>query len=391
LQLHRKVTFRATVTAPVSMPAGTGEHERIVTDRFDELCGLRCPAQRGTEWSATCTVTLPVPTDSPTPRRSRSGHWSHRIVERSDKTTLDRDQGNRTVALFILTSVMTSCSGEPPAPTVSAAPPVPSARIGSAGTLFITNEISGDLSIVDVANQRVTATIQLGKRPRGVRLSPDGSLLYVALSGSPIAGPGVDESKLRPPDRRADGIGVVDVKAQRLLKILPGGSDPEQSAVSQDGKRLFIANEDAAQVTVMDAESGDVVTTIKVGGEPEGVNLQPDGKAVWVTSEEDSAVFLINMATPRLLRQIKVGPRPRSTTFLPDGSRAYVPSENGADVRVIDTKTQRACGHHAHRRTPAADERRHVTRWPSSLYDHRSRQDGRGHRHCRESARGCRA
>ena len=41
----------------------------------------------------------------------------------------------------------------------------------------------------------------LGKRPRGIRVSPDRTQLYIALSGSPISPPGVDESKLPPPDR----------------------------------------------------------------------------------------------------------------------------------------------------------------------------------------------
>ena len=91
------------------------------------------------------------------------------------------------------------------------------------------------------------ATIPLGKRPRGIKVSPDGTTLYVALSGSPMAPPGTDESKLPPPDRKADGIGVVDVKQGKLLRVIQGGSDPEQTAVSQDGRWLFVANEDAGR------------------------------------------------------------------------------------------------------------------------------------------------
>jgi YVTN family beta-propeller protein len=124
---------------------------------------------------------------------------------------------------------------------------------GSAGQLFVTNERSGDLSVIDLATERVVATVPLGKRPRGIKLSPDRSRLYVALSGSPIAGPGVDESTLPPADKQADGIGIVDVKTRTLLKVLPGGSDPEQVDVSADGRWLFVANEDVAQASVVDA------------------------------------------------------------------------------------------------------------------------------------------
>ena len=59
--------------------------------------------------------------------------------------------------------------------------------------LYVSNETQGTIDIVDPDAAVVHARIQVGKRPRGVKLSPDGSRLYVALSGSPIAGPGVDE------------------------------------------------------------------------------------------------------------------------------------------------------------------------------------------------------
>ena len=62
----------------------------------------------------------------------------------------------------------------------------------------MTNEVSGDLSVIDSGNLNVIGTIPLGKRPRGIHASPDKKTLYVALSGSPIAGPDVDESTLAP-------------------------------------------------------------------------------------------------------------------------------------------------------------------------------------------------
>lgn len=248
----------------------------------------------------------------------------------------------RRVLMLVLVCLMAAaCSREP------AAPPQPEAVEGATalsapeGRVYVTNEISGDLSVIDVATRRLVGTIPLGKRPRGVRVSPDNTTLYVALSGSPIAGPGVDESKLPPPDRKADGIGVVDVKSGKLLRIIPGGSDPEQLAVSLDGRWLFVANEDVAQTSVIDASNGRVIATIPVGGEPEGVDLRPDGQVVYVTSEADNEVSVIDAVSPKLITKIAVGPRPRSTGFLPDSSRAYVSAENNSSVTVIDAKTHK--------------------------------------------------
>jgi YVTN family beta-propeller protein len=178
--------------------------------------------------------------------------------------------------------------------------------------------------------------VPLGKRPRGLKVSPDGKLLYVALSGSPIAGPGVDQSKLPPADKGADGIGVVDLATLKLLRILRGVSDPEQLAVSGDGKRLFVASEDTGKGVVMDALDGRVMASMLVGGEPEGVTLSPGGRFVYMTSEEDHQVSVIDTATNRVIATIEVGERPRFTEFSDDGRTAYVSGENDGTITVID-------------------------------------------------------
>ena len=49
-----------------------------------------------------------------------------------------------------------------------------------------------------------------------------------------------------------DGIGVIDTEKLALVKRLPSGSDPEQFSLSNDGKLLFISNEDAASVAIVD-------------------------------------------------------------------------------------------------------------------------------------------
>jgi YVTN family beta-propeller protein len=242
------------------------------------------------------------------------------------------------VCLIATLALSAACSGAGPAPPPGSAPAATpaSAPPPSGPRLYVSNETGGDVAVVDIASRSVTARIQVGKRPRGVRVSPDGSTVYVALSGSPIAGPGVDESTLPPADKRFDGIGVIDVREGKLLRTLPSGSDPETFAITRDGKRMFISNEDAGTVTVLDIAAGKVIGTIKVGGEPEGVDLTPDGRYVYVTSEEDGNVAVIDTDTLAVAATIPVGPRPRSTGFLPDGSRAYVSAENDGSVYIID-------------------------------------------------------
>ena len=55
--------------------------------------------------------------------------------------------------------------------------------------IFVSNEKSGDLTVISGGDFKVTATIPVGKRPRGIHAGPDGKTVYVALSGTPIEPP----------------------------------------------------------------------------------------------------------------------------------------------------------------------------------------------------------
>src|SRR3954463_16667740 len=160
--------------------------------------------------------------------------------------------------------------------------------------IAVSNERAGSIVFVDSESRALVATIPVGKRPRGIHSSPDGKLIFVALSGTPIAGPPQLDPEGNPifrkedpanSDHTADAIGVVDVAQRKLIRAIPSGSDPEQFAVSPDGKRLYISNEDISSASVVDVNDGKIVSTIQVKEEPEGVAFAPDGKLVYITCE----------------------------------------------------------------------------------------------------------
>jgi YVTN family beta-propeller protein len=220
----------------------------------------------------------------------------------------------------------------------------PGGAIAAPARLFVSAEDGNEIVVIDPDRQQVVGRADIGKRPRGVRLSPDGRTLYVALSGSPKLPPGADESALPPPNRAADGIGVVDVSSDtpRLLRVLPSGQDPEAFDLSSDGQRLVISNEETAEVSVVDVAGGQIVSKLAVGKEPEGVTRRPDGRVFYVTSESDNEVVAIDARSSAIVGRIEVGPRPRAVAFTPDSRFAFVSCELGAAVVMVDAQRHRA-------------------------------------------------
>src|SRR5687768_9632516 len=201
--------------------------------------------------------------------------------------------------------------------------------------VYVSNERSGDVSVIDPSTHQVVATIPVGKRPRGINPSPNGKLVYVALSGSPISPPGEPEPT-EPADKSADGIGVIDVASRKLVGKLPSGSDPEQFSLSKDGAKMYIANEDVGQVTVLDVATRKPIAVHTVGTEPEGVTTSPDGKWVYVTSETTNDVHVLDTASDKIVAQFKTAQRPRHVAFTPDSAKAYVTCETAGVVAVVD-------------------------------------------------------
>jgi YVTN family beta-propeller protein len=217
---------------------------------------------------------------------------------------------------------------------VAAAVAAPAAQAGRA---YVSNEDGHSVTVIDTEHGTVVTTIAVGKRPRGMKLDRDGSRLFVAVSGLPKCPPTVPDEECAKLERdlKADGIAVVDTSSQQVVKVLQAGSDPEQFALSGDGKRLFVANEDSAQTSVVDIDSGAVIARVPVGEEPEGVAVTPNGRWVLVTNESTNSVSVIDASNYKVVRSVPVGKRPRDIAFTPDSSVAYVSGEFDASLYRI--------------------------------------------------------
>ena len=296
------------------------------------------------------------------------------------------------VAITAASLLVAGCNRTTPAeqsdraPAPPAAPAAPKPPAPGAVRLYVSDETGGNVIVVDPEEGTVVERIAVGKRPRGIRLSRDGKQLLIALSGSPIAGPGVDESKLPPPDRSADGIGVLDLATHKMVRTHDSGQDPESFDISPDGTKVYVSNEDAAEMSVLDLASGKVTTRVKVGEEPEAVTLRPDGSVAYVGCEGENEVVAVDTASAKVVGRIKTGPRPRGIAFTSDGATAFVGNENGASITVVDgakhtvltTINDPEGGVDADRAAP--DGSRAVAGRPHALRLARPGQGDRGHR-----------
>ena len=185
--------------------------------------------------------------------------------------------------------------------------------------VYVSSEKDNTISVIDTKSLSVVRTFPVGKRPRGIAFSKAFTHLYVCASDS-------------------NAVQVYDAHGAHLHD-LPSGEDPEQFALSPDGERLFIANENNEVTTIVDLATRLVVAQVAVGVEPEGVAISPDNKLAVTTSETTNMAHIIDAATFKSIANIAVPARPRFARFTADGAKLWVTSEIGGTVSIIDIAT----------------------------------------------------
>lgn len=205
----------------------------------------------------------------------------------------------------------------------------------SSETLYVSDERGDAVVAINPASGVIVGRYSPGRRPRGVVLSHDGTRLYVAVSGSPIGGPDVDESTLPPADHAADGIAVIDLASGKVAKVLPAGHDPETFTLSPDGRTLFVSNEDDGLVSAVAVDGGRAPISAKVGEEPEGVAVTPDGARLFVACEASDHVAMLDARTLRPIKTIPLKGRPRGLLMSRDGGTLYASVESAGKLAII--------------------------------------------------------
>jgi YVTN family beta-propeller protein len=185
--------------------------------------------------------------------------------------------------------------------------------------VLVSNYQSGTVSAIRSSDYRVLATLTVGRRPRGIAFTPDGTRAFVAIMGENalaeidvnhlkvdrhIRGVGRQPRHLVPtPDGRSmyisfNGEGTVarfDMTTRAVVSRASVGSQPRTEVLSADGRRLFVVAYKDALVSVLDTRSMKVAGRARTGKLPVGCDVTPDGRQLWVTNYTSHSTWVYDV------------------------------------------------------------------------------------------------
>ena len=173
-------------------------------------------------------------------------------------------------------------------------------------TMIASCEFSGWVVRIDLATLTYSGEVEVGGEPIDVRLSPDGSSMYVANHV-----------------KRDGGVSVVDPVSMTEKAFIPTGGGAHGVYPSRDATQMYVTNRHAGSVSVIDVATNRIVATwtIPGGGSPDLGGVSPDGSQFWVSGRYDDVVYVFDTRDGHLLAKIPVGHGPHGLAYFPQPGR----------------------------------------------------------------------
>lgn len=169
-------------------------------------------------------------------------------------------------------------------------------------------EFDGELLLVDMTNgqEKVLKQLKVGGMPQDVKLSPDGTVYYIA-------------------DLQNNGVHVIDAQAFKEIEFMKTGKGAHGLYPSRDGTKLYVSNRGEGSITVIAFATRSIVAKWVFDngkGSPDMGGVSADGKVLWLSGRSDNVMYAIDTATGKLVvPPILVGREPHGACVWPQPGR----------------------------------------------------------------------
>jgi len=190
------------------------------------------------------------------------------------------------------------------------------------GRLYITSELTHSILVIDPTKRKVISSIPTG--------SPESHMLAISSNGARGYTSNVG----------AGSVSVIDLRAGRLLAVIPVAKTVQRIAISGDSRWVFTADQSSPRIAVIDTQTNAVRQWIALPDLGFGLAATRDGNRLLVTHPASNTVSVVDLHSKKIMQTIHVPANPQEILIRPDDRVAYVSCDESKRVAVIDLSTE---------------------------------------------------
>jgi len=198
------------------------------------------------------------------------------------------------------------------------------ALVGNYGTR---DEPGSSLTVIDVGTAKVVKTIELKEytHPHGIAWLNDEVALVTAED---------HQALLR--------INITNGEVEQ--KISTDAEISHMVSVARHHGLAFVSNIGSGSVTVIDLALGILVAQVPTGEGAEGTAVTPDGRQVWVTNRAANTISVLNATGRKVIAQLEAGEFPIRAEATADGRFVLVTNAKGNSLSVFSIAEMKEIG-----------------------------------------------
>jgi YVTN family beta-propeller protein len=218
--------------------------------------------------------------------------------------------------------------------------PTLSQAAGDRQKLYVTNSAGNDVTVIDVATNKVIGRIEVGPHPHGIAVPVSQDVIYVTIEGS-------DPGELV----------SIDPYTDKVVRRMPVGPAPNQLAVTPDGRFAYVPCIDGYW-DVVELARHKVIKRLFTGGRPHNTLCSPDGKRMYLAPMgSPKRVTVVDVAAHKPIGEIRFSNVVRPVALSRDEKRLYAEVDGLVGIEVADVQARKMI----HRiRAELADDQRKV-------------------------------
>ncbi len=220
----------------------------------------------------------------------------------------------------------------------------------AAGRLYVANDMSKTVAVVDIANRSVVTKISFPDELVGIAIDPELQRLYVATRG---------DAENATPRLRAT-LSMVDTTSNSVVASLETGPGSRGVAVDPGSHLVYVTNEKflgfqqdpdvvnvnaTATLSVIEPRSARLLSSIELGTSAGEVAIDPTGRTAYVagsrynSKQNDVGVIVVDLASSRVAGMIGVpgNGMPRMAVDFAAGIAVLVGNDN---IYLADLETR---------------------------------------------------
>jgi YVTN family beta-propeller protein len=183
--------------------------------------------------------------------------------------------------------------------------------------LYVANQFSNTISVIDIEKSKVETNIDVGNSPYDVDVNPFSNRIYAS-------------------NRESNTISVIDGFTNKELTDIRVGESPVGIGINLATNWIYVANLDSKTITVIDAIGNRVIKSLKYASLPYDIIINPHTNKVYISDLGKDSVLVLEGSNNTLVSTIPVGSDPSVLAINTQTDTIYVSNFSNDSISVIN-------------------------------------------------------